>query len=53
MRYVRFIREYSKQLQIQSTLAFQSMQLLKIDNLYFFGLKIHTLQRIFVTFIAP
>lgn len=35
MRYVRFIREYSKQLQIQSTLVFQSMQLLKIDNLYF------------------
>lgn len=31
------MREYSKQLQIQSTLAFQSMQLLKIDNLYFLG----------------
>lgn len=52
MRYVRFIREYSKQLQIQSTLVFQSMQLLKID-LIFFGLKIHILQRIFLTFIAP
>lgn len=35
MRYVRFIREYSKQLQIQSSLVFQRKQLSKIDNLYF------------------